>query len=230
MFCGGKRYPLNAKTLQNTRYKMIEINLLPEELRKRRIELPEISFLPIIIAFLGIVIIAHLLLGLSINLKTKSLRRLEKRWQEVLPDKENADKFKHELTVMRTKIDTIDNLIQSRTSWAKKLSDLSDAMIPSVWLNRLWLEKRVVLQKPEAGESEEGSTEPKRVIVKTLHLNGSVVATGGEGTATIGTFIKSLKNNEEFFADFKEIESAFIQRSQLKDIEVMDFELICYFK
>lgn len=210
---------------------MIEIDLLPKELRKKKMDLPDISFLYIIASFVGIIIVIHLLLSLSINVKTKSLKRLQNRWQVILPEKETADKLKCELTTMRNRIDGIDNLIQSRINWAKKLSDLSDAMIPAVWLNKMWLEKKVILQKAEVKKGEEtANTEPQSITVKTLHLNGSVIATGGEETAAIGKFIRSLKNNQGFFSDFSEIESVSIQRSRLKDIEVMDFELICYFK
>ena len=213
---------------------MIEINLLPKELRKK-IELPDISFLPIIAGVVGVVVIIHLLFGLSVNLKARTLKRLEKKWGEISPDKTVADKVIRELTAMRAKIDAIDTLIQGRMSWAKKLSDLSDAMIPGVWLNRLWIEKKALHKKEEKTRKGEGGkpqakAEPETMIVETLHLNGSVIVTGGEETATVGKFMWSLENNPGFFADFSEVESAYMQQSKLKDIEVMDFELICYFK
>lgn len=213
---------------------MIEINLLPKELRKRNIELPNIfthiSFIPVVALILGI----HLLLVFAITMKARTLARHEKRWQEILPEKEEADKLRDELTKMRGKIEVVDSLVQGRISWAKKLSDLSDAIIQGVWLNRLWLDQKIVLEMAESIKNEEGgagvSAAPKRTIVKTLHLNGSVIASGGEETAAIGKFIRSLKNNKGYSADFKEIEATSIQRSHLKDVEVMDFELICYFK
>lgn len=209
---------------------MIEINLLPKELRKKRIELPNIPFIPIVVVVLAI----HLSLVLSANMKARTLTRIENKWQDILPEKEEADRLKGELARMRERIDAVDGLIQGRLSWAKKLSDLSDAMIQGVWLNRLWLEQKIILQKAEVQKSERGGTQvsaaPRRIVVKTLHLDGSVIATGGEEAAAIGKFIRSLKNNKGFFADFKEIETTSIQRSQLKDVEVMDFELVCYFK
>ena len=217
---------------------MIEINLLPMELRKKKKEFPDISFLPIISLLLGIIIMIHLLLILAISLSTRNLRHLEKRWQEISPDKKSADELKYELTTIRNRIDTIDNLTQNRMSWAKKLNDLSDAMMPGVWLNKLWLEKKAVSQKIESKKGEEENvpldtkvgTAPEKIVIKILHLNGSVIATGGEETAAIGKFIRSLKSNQSFFADFSNIESISIQRNRLDDVEVMDFELICYFK
>ena len=193
---------------------MIEINLLPKELRKRKIELPDISFLPIIATVLGIVILVHLLFSLSVNLKTRGLRRLEKRWEEILPGEKSADEVIDELTTMRNKIDAIDNLIQGRMGWAKKLSELSSAMIPGVWLNRLWIEKKVIYRKEEKAKKGGGDrgllkAGPEEITIKTLHLNGSVIVTGGEETAAVGKFMWSLENNPEFFADFSEIESAY---------------------
>ena len=204
---------------------MIKINLLPKELQEKKLELPDVSFLGIVAVFLGIIIIIHMLLSVSVNLKTRTLARLEKKWQEIQPKKEQADNLKRELAVMRTKIETVDKLLEGRMSWAKKLSDLNDAVIPAVWLNRLWLEKKSVLQKVELKGGKEGAA-PSKTMSLRLHLNGSVIATGGEETAAIGRFIRSLKSNQEFFADFETVESAAIQRKQMKDIEVMDFELI----
>jgi len=219
---------------------MIEINLLPPEIkkRKRKIELPDISFLPIIAGLLGVIVIIHLLLGMTLALKAKSLKRLERKWETVLPNKQKADKMKSELTAMRGKIDAIDKLIKNRRSWARRLNDISDAMIPGVWLNKLWLENRIIIQEPvvrsdtgeAGGKVKETKVEPKKIVISSLHLNGSAIAAGGEETATIGKFIRSLKDNENFFSDFKDIESASIQRTKLKDEEIMDFELIGYFK
>ncbi|MFH0839946.1 MAG: hypothetical protein V1883_02890 [Candidatus Omnitrophota bacterium] len=217
---------------------MIEINLLPHEIKRKRrkIELPDISFLPVLAGFLGIIIIIHLFVGLMVAMKAKTFKGLERKWQSVLPNKEEADNIKAELTSTRTKIDTIDELIETRRSWAVRLNDISDSMIPGVWLNKLWLEKRVIIQEVREAKtnSEKGATkaakEPKKTIIRTLHLNGSVIAGGGEETAVIGKFIRSLKDNKNFMPDFSDIESASIQRTKLKDAEVMDFELICYFK
>jgi hypothetical protein len=204
---------------------MIEINLLPKELIRKKVEIPEVPFIPIIGTFLGVIIAAHLSIGLAVSLKSKSLRKLEKRLDGILPEKKNADEVIRELTSMRTKIDAIDSLIQTRMSWARKLSDLSDAMTQGVWLKKLWLEKKMELRK----ESEEAS-EPKQILVKILHLNGSVITAGGDEAAVIGKFIRSLKKNEGFFSDFNEVESVSIQRNRLEEVEIMDFELICHFK
>ena len=216
---------------------MIEINLLPPEIkkRKRKIELPDISFLPIVAGLLGVIIIIHLLFGMTLALKAKSLKRLERKWETVLPDKQGADKMKSELTAMRGKIDAIDNLIKNRRSWARRLNDISDSMISGVWLNKLWLENRIIIQEPvvkgDTGGKVKGTkAEPKNIVIMSLHLNGSAIAAGGEETAIIGKFIRGLKDNENFFSDFKDIESASIQRTKIKEEEIMDFELICYFK
>ncbi len=217
---------------------MIEINLLPPEIKKkkRKIELPDISFLPVAACFLGIIIIVHLFAGLMTAVRAKALKRLERKWQSVLPSKEEADKIKAELADTRAKMDAIDKLIETRRSWAVRLSDISGAMIPGVWLNKLWLEKRITAQEvPDlkavsGGGAVTAEKEPQKMMIRTLHIKGSVIAGGGEETAVIGKFIRSLKSNKNFISDFSDIESASIQRAKLKDEEVMDFELICYFK
>lgn len=219
---------------------MIEINLLPPEIkkRKRKIELPDISFLPIVAGLLGVIIIIHLLLGMTLSLKAKSLKRLERKWETILPDEQVADRMKSELTAMRGKIGAIDKLMKNRRSWARRLNDISDSMIAGVWLNKLWLENRVITQEPavkndaggSGGKVKEIKAESKKIVIRSLHLAGSVIAAGGEETATIGKFIRGIKDNESFFSDFKDIESASIQRTKLKEEEIMNFELIGYFK
>ncbi|MEA3305397.1 MAG: hypothetical protein U9R52_01125 [Candidatus Omnitrophota bacterium] len=193
---------------------MIKINLLPEESKKKRmkIEFPDIAFLPIIAGLLGIIVAVHLLLGLTAALKTRTLKRLQSEWGNILPDKEKADELKLELAGMRSRIKAIEELIEGRFGWAKKLNDLSDAMLAGVWLNRLWLEEKAASR------------------AKALHLNGSVFAAGGDETAAVGKFIRSLEANKGFFYNFNDLETASIQRRKLKESEVMDFELICYFK
>lgn len=217
---------------------MIEINLLPIGIKRKRkrMELPDISFLPVAAGFLGVIIIIHLFVGIVVAIKAKSLRGLERKWQLIAPVKDEADKIKADLTGTRAKIDAIDKLIETRRSWTVRLNDISDAMIPGVWLDKLWLETKVIIQetpgvKASFGEdSVKAVKEPAKAIIRTLHLNGSVIAGGGEETAFIGKFIRSLKDNKNFITDFKDIESASIQRTKLKDEEVMNFELICYFK
>lgn len=219
---------------------MIEINLLPPEIkkRKRKIELPDVSFLPIVAGLLGVVIMIHLSLGMILALKAKSLKRLERKWETILPDEQVAGRMKSELTAMKSKIDAIDKLMKNRRSWARRLNDISDSMIAGVWLNKLWLENRVITREPvvksdtggSGGKVKETKTEPKKIVIRSLHLAGSVIAAGGEETATIGKFIRGIKDNENFFSDFKDIESASIQRTKLKEEEIMNFELIGYFK
>ncbi len=195
-------------------------------------EIPEIPSLHIIIGVVGLVIIIHLAFTVSINIKAKALKRLQNRWNEIAPANEEADRIIKELTTMRRRIDAIDALIQKRISWAKKLSDLNDAIIPGVWLNRLWIERKVIYHNAtaEGAEAPAETSGSDKTIIKTLHLNGQVIASGGEETAAVGKFMWSLEHNDGFFAHFSEIETVYMQQSKVEDTEVMDFELVCYFK
>ncbi len=53
---------------------------------------------------------------------------------------------------------------------------------------------------------------------------------GEEGTASIGKFIKSLKDNNSFFSDFSDIDLGSIKRDKVNDQEVMSFKITCFFK
>ncbi len=208
---------------------MIEINLLPPEIknRKRQIELPEISFLPIVGILAVILAAVYVMVAMFSSFQGKKLTQLEAEWEEIAPEKRHADRMKRDLGALENRVNAIEDLMRERPLWSKRLMGLNDSMIPGIWLRRFWLEKRqetVVLP----GKGDEQITEVK--TVRVFHVEGSVAASGGEETAAIGRFIRSLKMNEEFFEDFSDIQTGAIQRRTMQDIEVMNFELILPFK
>ncbi len=212
---------------------MIEINLIPQDQRRKKIELPDISFLPFIGGTVGIVIAIHLVLVVWANMQVGAITRLQTQWQELKPQQDDSEMLKRQLIRLREKIGALDELTSGRIVWTEKLNGLSDAMIPGVWLNRLWLEtKKEILEDTSETTSAEGRTEdtPEVITRKLLHMRGSVIAGSGEEAAIVGKFIRSLKDNTMFYYGIREIDTSSIQRSQLKESEVMDFELICAFR
>lgn len=191
---------------------MIEINLLPKELRKKKkvaFKMPEVNvkILPIGIGFFAILILTQLALGMAISSKTKAFESLNEEWNKIFPEKREVDALKKEVNEIERKVDIIDQLIVKRTLWSRKLSDLSNSMISGIWLTKLSLQKN-----------------------KQLNIEGNAYSSYGDETAVVGRFIKSLKENEDFFSDFSKIELGQIQRRSIKDAEVMRFVISCYFK
>ncbi len=190
---------------------MIELNLLPDELKVKKTKAIEFAKLPIIPLSLGILcvlIIAHILLIFTVKMNKASLTQLKKQWEDFSPKRSQMDKLKDNVKDINLKVKVIEELTQKRILWAKKLNSLSDSIHPNIWLSGLYYDKK--------------SATP------TLGLEG--FATGTE--EDVGKFMDTLENNKEFFCDLESVELGFTKRSLLdKDTqEVTNFRLICSFK
>ena len=189
---------------------MIEINLLPEDLRKRKkkIDLPKIPLLPAVSAFLAILLVVYLVMGLAVGLKKRTLRRLTKRWEDLAPQKNEVELLKTQINSLNRKVEIIDQLTVNRILWAKKLNDLSSLITSGVWLNSLSLD----------------------VSNRCLVLKGTVASKKGEEMASVGKFMRVLKEDKSFFEEFANLELVSIQRRKIKNVEVIDFTLKCHFR
>jgi len=194
---------------------MIQINLLPKELRKKKkkLKVPDVTlvFLPITAALVGLLILIQLIMMLAIGINKGTYARLDKEWKEILPDIKMVDALKKEVARIQAKVNAIDELMVKRILWSRKMNDLNDSLIPGIWLTKLNL------------VSSRGSNE-------VLNLEGSASSAYGDETATVGKFIESLKGNESFFSDFSDIELEGMQRRVIKEIEVMNFKINGYFR
>ncbi|UCD55113.1 MAG: PilN domain-containing protein [Candidatus Omnitrophota bacterium] len=194
---------------------MIELNLLPEELKKKRtrIELPEIPLVPIAVAFLGILLIVQFIVGGFIFLSRRQLGSLNKKWENLAPKKTALAKLKGQITVTGKKVEAIEGLIEKQLNWSCLLNELSNSLTANIWLTELSYDER-----------GRGNT------IRTLTLSGSAVGKGEETTAFIAHFIKSLKDNKKFFAQFDNIELVSIKKGRIAEQDIMNFILICSFK
>lgn len=226
---------------------MIEINLLPEDIRKKKrqtastgisqINLKNLPFLKIaaiavsgLVAIQLIVFIVGLIYGTNYSI-------IEKNYKEILPRKQETEKLRLQVDNMSKKVVAIDELMVKRFSWAKKLSDLSDSMTPGTWLTELGyyekfgeISKTVKINLLKKKPDVESAPPVEKVTLRYLTISGMASSMGEEGTALIGRFMKSLKSNSEFYSDFSDIELGTITREKVDEQEVMKFAITCLFK
>ena len=218
---------------------MIELNLLPQELRKKKrkkIELPEIPIIPIAIGFVGIlVVIQFLLLGITFLCNTQ-VARLDKEWQNLAPKKSELDVIKRKISNTDEKIKAIEDLIEKSTSWSRLLNELSNSLTANIWLNELSYDERADQEATKSGKKAESkdakkvsSSKGKQGRTGILRLSGSAAGRGEEATTYIARFITSLKDNEDFFEDFEDIELISIKKGSIAGQDVMDFIIVCKF-
>lgn len=191
---------------------MIEINLLPEELRKKEERINILAELPIQRGAIIFVILFFILQGLASAYAFYLFSHFKTMKAEsvalMTANKEIAAR-KTSILLIKKRIEKADTVIRRPLYWSSFLNALSDSVTKGVWLNGLSV-------------IDEGKT-------SRLKLNGSVVGKGEE-TAYAGKFIKELKSNLAFNELFDEIELSTINQKKIKDFDVYDFVIHCNFK
>ena len=129
---------------------MIELNLLPENLRvvkKKKpavkIDLPKVPMFPLIVGVASAIVLAHLILGFMGIDQKKRLLRLGTELSQMAPQEEMAAALKKEAEELGRRIDAVDSLYSSSLIWSKKLYDLNHAMTTGIWLTCLYLNEEV---------------------------------------------------------------------------------------
>jgi len=220
---------------------MIEINLLPEELKKTRrsssridigkLDLGRLPVLSIAVAAVGVIIVVQIAVFAFGLVFAGISGSLEKNYKHMSPARLEAEKLKFDISQMSRKISAIDELMVKRFSWAKKLNDLSDSVTPGIWLTQLEYDERTT-ERPRAGAAAKGDGRQatEKLLERYLVISGAASSMGEEGTALIGRFIEKLKENPSFYSDFSDIELGSIRREQAGNQEIMTFKITCLFK
>jgi len=228
---------------------MIEINLLPEERRKKQslfkgidisnLNLENIPILRFIYMIFGSLLIIQFVLFLIGSYSRYNYTSLDKRYNEILPKKKESDALKAQIEVINKKVNAIDELMVNRFIWGKKLNELSDSMTSGVWLTELSYDEKAI-ERPVESTSKllknkpEGEQQAKprmeTIVSRYLILTGYATNSGNEGTASVGKFIQTLKDNAAFYSDFASIELGTIKGDKFDDQEVMNFKITCLFK
>ena len=185
---------------------MIEVNLIPPELRKKeqkfKIAVPKETLYLVGGAIAVVLILIHIILIGSLVVKKVKYSSLNKEWQKILPEKKRIDALKEDQKWISDKTKAVNRLTkEGRISWAKKLNMISDELPQGVWLRNVDF----------SGVD--------------LIVEGSSVSTKGEEVVLIYKFTTALKNNSDFYSDFKDLEVGSITSRQIKSIEISDFIL-----
>lgn len=182
---------------------MIEINLLPQELRITRKNDPiDLKSAPYIIgAIFGIVILTHIILIITFLFKSYSLHQLESNWQALGPDRKLLESLKREYATATLDTKVIQEIMSQRINWAEKLNKLSLCLPSGVWFDEI------------------------SFLNKTFTLKGTVVSLQKEEINLINNFVESLKKDDSFFKKFSNLELGSMQRRTIGSYDVIDFIL-----
>lgn len=223
---------------------MIEINLLPESMRKEKKEWPKEILLFFIGGFLiGILILAWIFSSIQIIVVNGRLSHLEREWKELLPVTEETSALMEKKQQLEERVMIVETLTKGRLLWAKKLNQLSNLIPEGVWLSSISLESKVemvpskqpVKAKGKGGSDEtqaQASVSMEKKETKVLVIRGSTVSLkkGEEIVDLVGAFINRMKEDESFFKDFSSIELGPGQRGAIGGVDIWNFELSLPFR
>lgn len=184
---------------------MIEINLLPEELKlKTRKAISDIKLrriLYLLPLFFGILIMIHIYLAGALIIKNIQLNSLNNKWQMLKPQRKLVEDFNKECEGLSQDAKIIQQLISQRINWSEKLNKLSLNLPSGIWFNEISLSR------------------------KDFVLKASVVSLQKEEISQIYKLTDNLKNDRDFFKDFNDLELSSVKRKVVGGYDVVDFIL-----
>ena len=225
---------------------MVEINLLPEEAKKKKrpasrmntsaIKLPSLPVIGLAAAAVGVVLAAQLALLITGFMKDATLKSLGSEYKIVSLKKRETEKLKIQMDTMNKRVAAIDELMVKRFSWGKKLDSLSDSVTPGIWFTELEYDEKLT-DAPNIADTDSTKNRPgeskqtaEKILSKYLILSGAAYSKGEEGAALVGRFIKSLKDNPEFYSDFSDIELGTIKTDRVDGQDITMFRITCLLK
>ncbi len=185
---------------------MIEINLLPEELKTKTRKLGKVSiksksFLYLFPLVFAVLILVHICLAAGAIVKISQFSILNNKWKKLQTQRELLNNLKKEYDVLASTAKLIEELNSRRNNWSEKLNQLSLNLPSGIWFNEI------------------------TVSQKDFILKGSAVSLQKEEMSLINKFIESLKNNTAFTRGFNNLELSSVQRKSIVGYDVVDFIL-----
>lgn len=220
---------------------MIEIDLLPEEIKKKRqqFKMPKLnlSIIPLLAGFIAILVLAHFGITTFLNINKDSYENMSNEWKRIEPQKRAIELIAKENVNRQKDIDEIEALMQGKILWSKKLNQLSDLIVPGVWYTKISIGKKAIVRPARAPLGPKRPKRPgrkplarKRSTTSYLGIEGEVSSAYGEPLEIVAKFIENLESDPRFYNDFSNIELFSTKLHSILETEVMAFSINCYFK
>jgi Tfp pilus assembly protein PilN len=182
---------------------MIEINLLPEELKARIKKAPDEYqyFLYLIPLCAAVLVLVHLYLGGIQTYRSLQLSALTKKWQGLEPQRSKLVNLKSESSSSSQEDRIAQEFAAKSINWSKKLNKLSLDLVAGIWFNEISISRT------------------------GLSIRATVFSLEKAEVDLINKLMTGLKNDSDFIADFESLELGQMQRKSIASYEVVDFML-----
>lgn len=193
---------------------MIEINLLPEEMRRQKgpsfkLDLEAVGKVKFLLGgiALGLLILLVIVPSIGSSIRKKQIIQLVLEEQNIDPQKFQVEEINKEVAILKAKMNMLDEITKRRFLWAQKLNEISDVVLTGIWFTRVYTDSE------------------RRLIIQ-----GSVISKKEEAMASVGKFMKNIREHKSFFKDFRNIKLETVQRKSINERDVVDFKIALYFK
>ena len=222
---------------------MIEINLVPEQYRKkevRTVKLPPLALTRYMVALLvGLAIVAMATCALVAQ-KYFERQSLDKQKLAIAPQAREIESLKNDTAAIQKKLKTLRQMTDHPFYWARVLNVISNELTDGVWLTRIALEEKIIkkdegkakrVKKTKSGDKEKtkGAGVPGAVRQVTLVISGLADSKIG-GTASVTSFSQNLDKNEEFKQAFSKVVIDKIGRAKDMKDQLFEFTISCSVK
>lgn len=183
---------------------MIEINLIPEELRKKqpvKFILPSVTPRTFFLLALSIFILPHIFIQLLIVANGAMLKHTEKAFAAMSLERQQVDSLSQQLERAKAFAAAVSHVNKQRFVAAPKLNSISNVLAQGVWLS-------------EISFSPEG-----------CEIKGSCYSATSQELAQIGSFLNALKSDAYMSKSFARLNLVSVQRRKLGATEVVDFTI-----
>lgn len=182
---------------------MLEINLLPEDLKKSAPSpVRQLHRSPLIWVAVISIVGYWLLLQLQIVGANRKFAFTQAEIQRLQPQQVRAQQLQKTIEDLKLKYTAFGQLKQGHL-WAERLNVISDLIPDVIWLNELMM------------DASEG-----------LVIKGTAIEQDGRALASVGKYVQGLNHEPAFNTVFKRLEIDSIKRSMDERIELVQFLLI----
>lgn len=208
---------------------MIEINLLPKELRKRRGVFTLKKGTSYLLGAGGVLILLLILISVMQGIRVQGLNRKIADAQKRKEELKESIRLVDALTELKNKIlqrlSAIENLDRDRSTWVDIMQDLSSRVPDHLWLTTFKENAPVVISAPKVQTSDEGLVD----TVKTAQTQATAPMPSRK--VTIEGYSFSLNGLATFMINlmrsgyFKNIELSYIKLAELEKQKAYSFQL-----
>ena len=148
---------------------MIEINLLPEELRKKevpRLALPVGQIIKTVAIGFGVFLLAQLLFIGLVFYKQVELGLLDKQVADLRNDTAKIARMKSEITAVKLHLTQVQGLVERKFYWTQALNAISDSTTKGIWLRGFSLGQGEMPESKDKSRDKEKKEKEKRAKEK----------------------------------------------------------------